>query len=486
MVTLDELPYGTANNDALFITVRARVTDTAVDTYGNGYVISNSALADHDLTPVIQTNVVTNVLYEPPLSGTLVANPNPLIVGDTTNLTVTLTSGVAASIDWDYGDGSGTGLITNPSAGDFTQNNQYVVPGLYTVTVVLTNGHYSSPLTLTQVIMVEPNLLISKVAEPASGQSVLVGDSITYTVVVTNGAFGGADPLTGIVMTDTLPAGVGYVSGAARFLNSGTSVPVSENSGVVTVGPLTLHNIQDAPGINAVEVTIVVTVTGNVGDVLTNTAEGRYSGYMPYFGPVTTTHTIVEEQIGDIFLPIITKGFVPGPDLVVESATANSSGVQVVIKNIGNAPVQMRGTLPGFYVDFYAGGGPPSGVNDVWNDGVSPQGVAWRVTGTDAQIAAGDVFTLEYDVATNSGAYVVFNDGQGNVTTNFDGTVLTNMHAQVDSASNAYPATGAVYETHEIAGGAYNNISSASVGSFSLQTSDEVLTADTAGPDDRP
>jgi uncharacterized repeat protein (TIGR01451 family) len=112
-----------------------------------------------------------------------------------------------------------------------------------------------------------------------------------------------------------------------------------------------------------------------------------------------------------IYLPLAFKNYVAAPDLVVQSITATSDGVQVVIENQGNAPVTGESALP---------------------------------------LAPGDVLTLTvgdgYYVPEYSQVAWPLAEG-------------TPVYAQVDSAS-ADTTYGAVLENHEITDGTYNNISS--------------------------
>jgi hypothetical protein len=107
--------------------------------------------------------------------------------------------------------------------------------------------------------------------------------------------------------------------------------------------------------------------------------------------------------------------------------------------------------LPGddFWVDFYVNPNPvPTGVNQIWNDGRSTQGIVWGVTAPALPLESGDVMTL-----TIGDAYYWPS------ISNFSGSLPagTPVYAQVDSA-NANTTYGAVLENHEIAGGTYNNI----------------------------
>jgi hypothetical protein len=149
----------------------------------------------------------------------------------------------------------------------------------------------------------------------------------------------------------------------------------------------------------------------------------------------------------NIHLPLIMSSYAPPgqgpPDLVVESIVATTGSVQVVIKNQGDGPVTDE-----FWVDFYVNPNPPpTGVNQVWNDGRCEQGIAWGVT---AYMAPGDVINL-----------TIGDDYYWPSLSNFSGLAPgTPVYAQVDSA-NTLTTYGAVLENHEITGGYYNNVTAA-------------------------
>jgi hypothetical protein len=131
------------------------------------------------------------------------------------------------------------------------------------------------------------------------------------------------------------------------------------------------------------------------------------------------------------------------PDLIVQSVVASSSQVTVVIRNIGSAAV-----VDEFWVDAYIN--PitvPTHVNQLWSS-IGTRGLAWGVTSSALPLAPGAALTL-----TVNGAYYSAPDSDmgGSIATG------TPVYAQVDSV-NLQTTYGNVLETHEIAGGPYNNI----------------------------
>jgi len=154
-----------------------------------------------------------------------------------------------------------------------------------------------------------------------------------------------------------------------------------------------------------------------------------------------------------LYLPLILENHVPAaPDLVVDSITASSDAVQVVVKNQGNAPV-----VDPFWVDAYIDPDPvPNAVNQIWND-LSDQGLVWGVT-ADAlpALKPGGTLTLTVqrqgeDTLGDSYFWAEFSQ------IHWPLAAGTPVYAQVDSA-NAETVYGGVLEYHEIIGSVYNNV----------------------------
>lgn len=170
---------------------------------------------------------------------------------------------------------------------------------------------------------------------------------------------------------------------------------------------------------------------------------------------VTNTIEVLSEQpgINKIYLPIITKNTeFSGADLVVQSLTANVHQVEIVLKNIGDEPVQQTQE---FWVDFYINPQPaPTAVNHLADDGRCIYGLVWGVPTQELPIYPGETRTLIYSSeagAPNTYLSVTLSHFPASL------PVDTPVYAQVDSA-NILTTYGAVLEVHEKAGGAYNNI----------------------------
>jgi hypothetical protein len=143
-------------------------------------------------------------------------------------------------------------------------------------------------------------------------------------------------------------------------------------------------------------------------------------------------------------LPVVAQRFASVPDLIVQSITARSNSIQLVIANQGSAPV-----LDEFWVDAYINPGvAPSQVNQPWYD-IAAEGLVWGVSGSGlSALAPGGTLTLSVGDQYFYGDYSQVK---------WPLSVGTRVYAQVDSFN---PATtyGTVLETHELLGGAYNNI----------------------------
>lgn len=148
-----------------------------------------------------------------------------------------------------------------------------------------------------------------------------------------------------------------------------------------------------------------------------------------------------------VYLPFISKApTVTGPDLIVVSANATSSDVTVVIKNQGDAPVLAENE---FWVDLYIQPSPvPTGVNQIWSDGRSLQGVVWGVSGSALPLDPGESLTLTLGDMYYWPSYSYY---AGSLPAG------TPIYVQVDSY-NADTTFGAVLESHEVGSGDYNNI----------------------------
>jgi hypothetical protein len=170
-------------------------------------------------------------------------------------------------------------------------------------------------------------------------------------------------------------------------------------------------------------------------------ARGVYPG-----GAVSATDQVAVRGPHWVYLPLMMLNYVsPTPDLVVDSITATRDDVQVTISNQGNAPVT---TEDEFYVQVYIDPDPaPVAVNELWYN-LGDQGLFWGVTSDLLPLVPGMSLTLTYNDAYYMPSYSRFYE---------ELEPGTPLYAQVDTWGDVGDY-GAVLESHEILGEAYNNI----------------------------
>ncbi len=142
------------------------------------------------------------------------------------------------------------------------------------------------------------NLSITKTDSP---DPVLMGQNLTYTITVTNN---GPAAATGVTVTDTLPAGVSYVSA------SGTGWTCNQSSGVVTCTRSSLANGASA--------TITIVVTANTAGTITNTASVTGNQSDPNTSNNTSSASTLVTQLANLS---ITKTDSPDPVFVGQNLT---------------------------------------------------------------------------------------------------------------------------------------------------------------------
>src|SRR5262249_23983163 len=145
-----------------------------------------------------------------------------------------------------------------------------------------------------------------------------------------------------------------------------------------------------------------------------------------------------------LFLPLLIQAAGPPlPDLVVESISSAGGKVSVTIRNDGSVPV-----VDAFWIDLYiAPTTVPTRANQLWSD-VGSRGATWGVIDHALPIAPGARLTVSLG---DSYYRPLLSNPGGPIAAG------TPLYAQVDSF-NANSANGAVLESHERDGGAYNNI----------------------------
>jgi uncharacterized repeat protein (TIGR01451 family) len=162
--------------------------------------------------------------------------------------------------------------------------------------------------------------------------------------------------------------------------------------------------------------------------------------------PGAADPTITVIGVRKIYLASIMHQFGAGQplsDLVVSSIVSSGGGLQVTIRNIGQAPA-----VEPFWVDAYINPTTaPTRVNQLWN-AVGARGATWGVVGSVLPLEVGETLTL------------TLNDSYYRPELSSPGVPIAagaRLYAQADSF-NSSSSTGAVLESHERDGGVYNNI----------------------------
>jgi hypothetical protein len=223
-----------------------------------------------------------------------------------------------------------------------------------------------------------------------------------------NGA--GADPVdVNVTNLDDDTAGfvISPISGntseaglTATFTISLTSQPIAAISIAVISTDLTEGTVNPA-SVNFTPLNWNIPQTVTVSGLDDPNTDGNIT-YTIQLGPITGGDSLytslnppdvlvvnLDNDATPIFLPMILKGFVSAPDLVVTSLTTSSSSVTVVIRNQGNAPV-----VDAFWVDVYFNPGVTPSLNKRWQD-IASHGQVWGVTGSGlSQLGPGGTLTL--------------------------------------------------------------------------------------------
>ncbi|HHS97186.1 MAG TPA: DUF11 domain-containing protein [Chloroflexi bacterium] len=269
------------------------------------------------------------------------------------------------------------------------------------------------------------DLSIEKTVQPTP---VLVGSPLTYTLVVRNV---GPSDVQDALVSDVFPSGVGDVIWQCT---------ASVGASCTCSGTGNLHDTVDLQAGGTL--TYVAEGLLEVSYPITNTAVVTSPEGSPDPFDLNNSDSVLNASLS-VYLPLVLGGpGVQAPDLVVEQINATQNDVRLVIRNVGNSPVE-----GGFWVDVYIDPDvAPREVNQVWGD-VGDQGLVWGVTGSALPLEPGETLTLRVgdEYYWDSLSRVTWPLAPG-----------TPVYAQVDSYGDS--AYGLVRETHEIAGGGYNNI----------------------------
>lgn len=352
-------------------------------------------------------------------------------------------TGDTHTIAWDFGDGNGTTGTLTPS---------YVYPGVgvYTATLTVTDDDGGTDSDTVVVTVISPSdVAATKTVAGNFGE----GGTVIYTISLSNNASSAQLDNPGDEFVDVLPPELALVDAQVTIGGGTTAVLTATNtvtwSGSIPAGTSVVLEIEATilPGFQGQTVSNQGQINYDAdGDGLNEANTYTDDPNLPgSFDP--TTFTVLD--VYQVYLPLMRDSVLLAPDLVVTSINASSDLIEVTIENVGNTAV-----ADGFWVDFYINPStPPTAANQLWPS-LSTEGIAWGVT---AEIAAGASLTLVYSTAP--GAPNEFFVAEESL---YNGSLPagTTVYAQVDSAHESV-AYGGVLESHEITGGPYNNIASA-------------------------
>jgi uncharacterized repeat protein (TIGR01451 family) len=240
------------------------VVDTSGNTYITGFTSSTNfptlspaqvsnggGASDAFVVKISDTTPATDFSVDvTPASQTV----NP---GNAANYTVTVTpsggftGAVALSVSGQSGD---TVSSFNPASINITDSSAKssvltltttlsTPPGTFTLSITATSGslQHSAPASLIVAGATSANLAITKTASP---NPAIVATNLTYRMVVTNK---GPSPATNTTMTDTLPAGVTFVSSSTTQGSCTGTTTVTCNFGSLGIGSSAVASIIVTP-----------------------------------------------------------------------------------------------------------------------------------------------------------------------------------------------------------------------------------------------
>ncbi len=412
------------NNDTIAPDTGETLTITAVGSTNNGGTASNNGI---DITYTPATN----------FSGTEV-------------FTYTISDGSSLS-------DTATVTVTVTPAND----DPIITEGIST-TVTMDEDGAPTPFALTlNATDVDSGTLTWSISLPASnGTATATGTGLSKSISYTPTAnYNGTDSF--VVMVDDGSGGTDTITVNVTItaVNDDPDA-VDDNATTPQDTAVAINVLSNDSDIENDTLTVSSVTNGSNGTVANLGTSVVYTPTTGYEGPDSFTYTISDGNGGSdtatvtvtvgrnyIYLPMVVKPGPQAPDLVITSLAATSSTVEVVLTNQG--PVD---TAAGFWVDFYvAPSSVPTAANQLWQD-VSSEGIAWGIT---EPIVAGESLTLTYSTAPGA-PNLYFSAADSN----FTGTLSagTSIYAQVDSA-HVSNVNGAILETHEILGTAYNNVS---------------------------
>jgi uncharacterized repeat protein (TIGR01451 family) len=412
------LPAGTFGNTAT-------ITTTTME---DSYTIDNSSTAEvtiDNVAPVLAD--ATRSIAEDAANGDNVGTP---VTGTDANNDVLSYAITAGNDDGVFAMDSSTGQITIMD----NTNLDYETKPNYLLTVQVSDGTLFDTAVVTVDVTNVNDAPINSVPgaqNAGKGEELIFSSSNGNQVSISDADAGGNPVKVTLKVTHGLLT-LNGTTGLTFSVGDGAADPM-----MVFVG--TIAHINSA--LNGMRFVSDADYEGPASLQISTDDQG-YSGPG---GPQSSTDT-VDITVGGgtgpmiLYLPMVFRSLVSAPDLVVESIVVVSNDVQVVIVNQGDASV-----VEDFWVDLYIDPEPiPTAVNQTWPQ-LCDEGLTWGVT---EDLAPGATLIL-----TLSSPY--FNADYSN----FGGTFTDGMdiYVQVDSA-NADTIYGAVLESHESTGEAYNNI----------------------------
>jgi hypothetical protein len=351
----DSPPASDGNIAYTIVTAAASSSDSTYNNMNPGDIeVTNN---DND-TPgftISPTSGLTTTEAGGQATFTVVLNTQPTAVvtlpvssGDTGEGTVSPTSVSFTTLNWNEPQ---TVTITGEDDGIADGDQAYtIITGDPTSSDGGYNGAGANPsdVSVTNEDNDTPGFTISAI----SGDTSEDGDTATFTIRLNT------EP-TGNVVIDTASSNTGEGTASPGQLTF-TSLNWSK------VQTVTVTGVDDGDNPDR-EVSYTIQLTVN-----SSTAATEYFALDPADVEVANQ----DNDVPPIFLPLIIKGFAPGPDLIVDDVVATGSKVTVTIRNVGNTA-----TSDDFWVDVYFDPTETPTVNHPW-DTIAGHGAAWGVTTT--------------------------------------------------------------------------------------------------------
>jgi uncharacterized repeat protein (TIGR01451 family) len=366
----------------------------------------------NELDTIVYSILVTN---KGPQTANLVQ------VTDTMPAGITYTSYGASQGTYTSGDGLwNIGTITNgftarltvtasvdSATAAWTITNTATITRMDRPDIIPTDNTSSVPLTVKSI-----DLGVTKTVDNSNPNT---NDLVAYRIVLTNL---GPDIATGVTVTDSVPAGVTYVSYGA------SSGAYSQVTGVWTVGTVAVHGYS------------TLTITGRVnagtgGQSITNTASTRSSNQRDTNSLNNTSSAVINVVGADL---AVSK--------TVNNAAPNEGGTiayTIVVTNLGPSTatgVALSDSVPAgvTYGSYGASSGTYSQVTGIWTVGTL------AVYGSATLTITGSVNAGTAGTAITNSAFVSRSNQPDPVMTNNTGTVVIAVSGlKVTKTSDASP-----------------------------------------------